>query len=99
MLGTALLVESADRLKLPPNSTAGRPQDSQAGPGTQAAGKVLANLAVMLADGGACLSAWPSLGSARPLGPVAAAPTAWRIIEHLAQVGERGLAGLRLARA
>jgi hypothetical protein len=97
--GTALLVELADRLKLPADL------DRWTGPGQPGrsrhrAGKVLADLAVMLADGGDCLSDLAALRD-RPglLGPVASIPTAWRIIERLAQGGERGLAGLRLARA
>jgi hypothetical protein len=31
--------------------------------------------------------------------PVASVPTAWRVVERLAQAGEDGLAGLRAARA
>jgi hypothetical protein len=64
------------------------------------AGKVLADLAVMLADGGDCLSDLAALRDQPGLfGPVASTPTAWRVIERLAQGGEQALAGLRLARA
>jgi hypothetical protein len=61
---------------------------------------VLTDLAVMLADGGDCLSDLAALRDQPGLvGPVASTPTAWRVIERLAQSGEQGLAGLRLARA
>ena len=54
----------------------------------------------MLADGGDCLSDLAVLRDQPGLfGPVASTPTAWRVIERLAQGGERSLAGLRLARA
>src|SRR5829696_5517710 len=54
----------------------------------------------MLADGGDCLSDLATLRDQPGLvGEVASTPTAWRVIERLAQTGERGLAGLRLARA
>jgi Transposase DDE domain group 1 len=47
-----------------------------------------------------CLSDLAALRDQPELfGPVASTPTAWRVIECLAQAGERGLAGLRLARA
>jgi hypothetical protein len=61
---------------------------------------VATDLAVMLADGGDCLSDLAVLRDQPGLfGPVASTPTAWRVIERLACTGERGLAGLRLARA
>ena len=60
--------------------------------------RVLRDLIVMLADGGDCLSDLRLLAG-RLLGPVASVPTAWRVIERLAQAGEDGLAGLRAARA
>jgi hypothetical protein len=61
---------------------------------------VVVDLAVMLADGGDCLSDLAALRDQPGLfGPVASTPTAWRVIERLAGVGEQGLAGLRLARA
>jgi hypothetical protein len=54
-VGAALLVELADRLGLPAelDGWAGRGQPGRA---QHRAGKVLADLAVMLADGGDCLS-------------------------------------------
>ena len=98
-VGAALLVELADRLGLLAelDRWAGRGQPGRA---QHRAGKVLADLAVMLADGGDCLSDLAALRDQPGLfGPVASTPTAWRVIERLAQTGERGLAGLRLARA
>src|SRR5829696_3631588 len=97
--GATLLAELADRLGLPAEL------DRWAGPGQPGrvrhrAGKVVTDLAAMLADGGDCLSDLAALRDQPGLfGPVASTPTAWRIIERLAQGGERGLAGLRLARA
>jgi hypothetical protein len=62
--------------------------------------RVLRDLIVMLADGGDCLSDLRLLaGCGQLLGPVASVPTAWRVVERLAQAGEDGLAGLRAARA
>jgi hypothetical protein len=97
--GAALLVELADRLGLPGelDRWAGRGQPGRA---RHRAGKVVTDLAVMLADGGDCLSDLATLRDQPGLvGEVASTPTAWRVIERLAQTGERGLAGLRLARA
>ena len=59
---------------------------------------MLRDLILMLADGGDCLSDLRLLAG-QLLGPVASVPTAWRVIERLAQAGEDGLAGLRAARA
>jgi hypothetical protein len=98
-VGAALLVELADRLGLPAelDRWAARGQPGRA---RHRAGKVLTDLAVMLADGGDCLSDLAALRDQPGLfGPVASTPTAWRVIERLAGAGERGLAGLRLARA
>jgi Transposase DDE domain group 1 len=98
-VGAALLVELAERLGLPAelDHWAGRGQPGRA---QHRAGKVLADLAVMLADGGDCLSDLAALRDQPGLfGPVASTPTAWRVLERLAGAGERGLAGLRLARA
>jgi len=89
----------AERLGLPAevDRWAGRGQPSRA---RHRAGTVVVDLAVMLADGGDCLSDLAALRDQPGLfGPVASTPTAWRVIERLAGVGEQGLAGLRLARA
>ena len=97
--GAALLAKLAERLGLPAevDRWAGRGQPSRA---RHRAGTVVVDLAVMLADGGDCLSDLAGLRDQPELfGPVASTPTAWRVIERLAGVGERGLAGLRLARA
>jgi DDE family transposase len=97
--GVVLLVELADRLGLPAalDRWAGREQPGRA---RHRAGKVLADLAVMLADGGDCLSDLAALRDQPGLfGPVASTPTAWRALERLAGAGEQGLAWLRLARA
>jgi Transposase DDE domain group 1 len=60
---------------------------------------VLRDLAVLLADGGDCLSDLAALWDQPELfGPVASTPTAWRVIERLA-LDPDGLARLRAARA
>ena len=60
---------------------------------------MLRDLAVMLADGGDCLSDLAALRDQPELfGPVASTPTAWRVVERLAQDPD-GLARLRAARA
>jgi hypothetical protein len=93
--GAALLRELADRLGLTKTL------------GWQAAGRrrrhpdaaVLRDLAVMLADGGDCLSDLAALRDQPELfGPVASTPTAWRVVERLA-LDTDGLARLRAARA
>jgi hypothetical protein len=97
--GALLLGELADRLGLPGelDRWAGRGQPERA---RHRAGRVLTDLAVMLADGGDCLSDLAVLREQPGVfGQVASTPTAWRVLERLAQAGERGLAGMRLARA
>jgi hypothetical protein len=97
--GVGLLTELADRLGL----TAAL--DRYAVPVTgrtrrHRPARVVRDAIVMLADGGDCLSDLRLLtGCQDLLGPVASIPTAWRAIQHLAEGGETGLAGLRLARA
>ena len=60
---------------------------------------MLRDLAVMLADGGDCLSDLAALGDQPELfGPVAWTPTAWRVLERVATDPD-GLARLRAARA
>jgi Transposase DDE domain group 1 len=62
-------------------------------------GAVLRDLAVVLADGGDCLSDLAVLRDQPELfGPVASTATAWRVVERVA-ADELGLAGLRAARA
>jgi hypothetical protein len=60
---------------------------------------VLRDLAVLLADGGDCLSDLAVLREQPELfGPVASTPTAWRVVERVA-TDPRGLARIRAARA
>jgi hypothetical protein len=93
--GAALLRELADRLEL--TSTLGWRVPGGRRRHRDAA--VLRDLAVMLADGGDCLSDLAVLRDQPELfGPVASTPTAWRVVERLAQDPD-GLARLRLARA
>jgi len=97
--GALLLSELADRLGLPGglDRWAGRGQPERV---RHRSGRVLTDLAVMLADGGDCLSDLAALrDQPEVFGQVASTPTAWRVLERLAQAGERGLAGVRLARA
>jgi hypothetical protein len=96
--GAALLAELADRLGLTAALSwrAGRGQTSRH---RHEAGAVLRDLAVMLADGGDCLSDLAVLRDQGELfGPVASTATAWRVVERVA-ADELGLAGLRAARA
>jgi Transposase DDE domain group 1 len=91
--GTALLRELADRVGLTKalgwRAAARRHRDAA----------VLRDLAVMLADGGDCLSDLAALRDQPELfGPVASTPTAWRVVERVATDPD-GLARLRAARA
>jgi Transposase DDE domain group 1 len=93
--GAALLRELADRLGLTTaldwHQVSGRRRHPDAA--------VLRDLAVMLADGGDCLSDLAVLREQPELfGPVASTPTAWRVIERAGQDPD-GLARLRAARA
>jgi hypothetical protein len=93
--GAALLRELADRVGL--TGALGWHQASGRRRHPDAA--VLRDLAVMLADGGDCLSDLAVLRDQPELfGPVASTPTAWRVVERLARDPD-GLARLRLARA
>ena len=93
--GAALLSELADRVGLTRalgwHQAGGRRRHLDA--------VVLRDLAVMLADGGDCLSDLAALRDQPELfGLVASTPTAWRVVERLAQDPD-GLARLRAARA
>jgi hypothetical protein len=93
--GAALLRELADRVGLT-RALGWREAD---GCRRHPDAAVLRDLAVMLADGGDCLSDLAALRDQPELfGPVASTPTAWRVLEHLAQDPD-GLARLRAARA
>ena len=96
--GAALLVELADRLGLT-RALGWRAGHAQTSRHRHDAGAVLRDLAVLLADGGDCLSDLAVLRQQPELfGPVASTPTAWRVIEQVA-CDPDGLAGLRAARA
>jgi hypothetical protein len=93
--GAALLRELADRLELTSALGWRAPDGRRRHPDAA----VLRDLAVTLADGGDCLSDLAVLRDQPELfGPVASTPTAWRVIERIAQNPD-GLAGLRAARA
>ena len=95
--GAALLRELADRLELTSMLGWRVPARDRRQPHPDAA--VVRDLAVMLADGGNCLSDLAVLRDQPELfRPVASTPTAWRVLERLAQDPD-GLARLRLARA
>ena len=96
--GATLLAELADRLELSAALSwrAGRGQTPRR---RHDVGAVLRDLAVMLADGGDCLSDLAVLRDQPELfGSVASTATAWRVVEQVAS-DELGLAGLRAARA
>jgi hypothetical protein len=93
--GAALLRELADRLGLTAALGWRGPQGRRRHPDAA----VLRDLAVVLADGGDCLSDLAVLRDQPALfGPVASTPTAWRVVERAAQDPD-GLARLRAARA
>jgi Transposase DDE domain group 1 len=92
--GAALLRELADRLELT-RALGWR----EAGARRHPDAAVVRDLAVLLADGGDCLSDLAVLGDQPELfGPVASTPTAWRVVERVAHDPD-GLARLRAARA
>ena len=95
-VGGVLLADLADRLGL----TAGLSQAMAATRqrrSTHDPGRVLRDMAVMLADGGDCLADLGSLrDQAELFGRVASDATAWRVIDTL---DEECLAGIRAARA
>ena len=93
--GAALLRELADRLGL----TRALGWQQAGGRCRHPDAAVLRDLAVLLADGGDCLSDLAVLRDQPELfGPVASTPTAWRVLERVAQ-DPNGLARLRAARA
>jgi Transposase DDE domain group 1 len=93
--GAALLRELADRVGLTGALGWRQPGGRRRHPDAA----VLRDLAVMLADGGDCLSDLAVLRDQPELfGPVPSTPTAWRVVERLAQDPD-GLARLRAARA
>jgi Transposase DDE domain group 1 len=96
--GAALLAEAADRLGLTESlSRALAPMRERRGKHDR--GRVVRDLAVMLADGGDCLSDLRAVRDQAPLfGPVASDATAFRVIDRLVSDPGR-LAALRAARA
>jgi hypothetical protein len=93
--GAALLRELADRLEL----TGALARQTSPSRRRHPDAHVLRDLAVMLADGGDCLSDLAALRDQPGLfGPVASTPTAWRVIQRVAHDPD-GLARLRAARA
>jgi hypothetical protein len=97
-VGAALLAEAADRLGLTDAlSRALAPMRERRG--RHDPGRVVRDLAVMLADGGDCLADLRAVRDQQPLfGPVASDATAFRVIDRIA--GDSALLGaLRAARA
>jgi hypothetical protein len=93
--GAALLRELADRVGLTGALGWRGPQGRRRHPDAA----VLRDLAVLLADGGDCLSDLAALRDQPELfGPVASTPTAWRVLDRIARDSD-GLARLRAARA
>jgi Transposase DDE domain group 1 len=96
--GVALLGELADRLELT-WALGWRAAREPSRRHRHQASQVLRDLAVVLADGGDCLSDLSVLRDQPELfGSVASTPTAWRALERVARDPD-GLAGLRAARA
>lgn len=94
--GTALVVGVADRVGLT-NALSGALADVRERQGRHDPGQVLRDLAVMLADGGDCLSDLGVLRDQRVLfGRVASDATAWRLIDALSK---QRLDAIREARA
>src|SRR5205807_4401357 len=96
--GAALLGEAADRLGLTRALCEGL-AGMRERRGGHDPGRVVRDLAVMLADGGDCLSDLRAVRDQEPLfGPVASDSTAFRLIDRIA--GEPGLLeAVRAARA
>src|ERR687884_929424 len=96
--GAALLAEIADRTGLTrefSRALAGLRERR----GRHDPGRVIRDLAVMLADGGDCLSDLRAVRDQQPLfGPVASDSTAFRLIERIGEEPEL-LDGVRAARA
>jgi hypothetical protein len=93
--GAALLRELADRVGLTGALGWRGPQGRRRHPDAA----VLRDLAVLLADGGDCLSDLAVLRDQPELfGAVASTPTAWRVLDRIARDTD-GLARLRAARA
>lgn len=71
--------------------------DTYAGPWQHAPGRVFADLAVAIADGGDCVSHIEVFGDQHGVcGPVASMPTTWRMLDR---IDPTRLPGIRAARA
>ena len=96
--GAALLAEAADRVGLTGELSAAL-EGMRERRGRHDPGRVIRDLAVMLADGGDCLSDLRAVRDQQPLfGPVASDSTAFRLIDRLAEEPEL-LDAVRSARA
>src|SRR4051795_12993615 len=94
--GAALLAETADRVGLTVELSRALASVRERR-GRHDPGRVVRDLAVMLADGGDCLSDLRALRDQEPLfGPVPSDSTAFRVIDKLARDPEL-MAGLRVA--
>jgi hypothetical protein len=94
--GTRLVADMADGLGLTAGLSAAMAQTRQRRSGHDP-GRVLVDLAVMVADGGTSLSDLKVLRDQPELfGPVASDPTAWRVLDS---VDERAMAAINAARA
>ncbi len=96
--GAALLAEAADRVGLT-DALSDALADVRERRGRHDPGRVVRDLAVMLADGGDCLADLRAVRDQQSLfGPVASDATAFRVIDALSR-DEELLAALRVARA
>lgn len=96
--GAALLAETADRTGLTRELSAAL-EPVRERRGRHDPGRVIRDLAVMLADGGDCLSDLRAVRDQQPLfGPVASDSTAFRLIDRIGNEPEL-LHALRVARA
>ena len=94
--GSVLLAELADRLELTAGLSAAMAPTRER-PSAHDPGRVLRDLAVMLADGGDCLADLGALRDQVDLhGAVASDPTAWRVIDS---IDDERLGAIRAARA
>jgi hypothetical protein len=96
--GALALLELADRSGLT-RALDRRPASRRERRSKHRPGEVLRDVAVMLADGGTCLSDLGVLaGQPQLFGEVASVPTAWRVLEAVADDEAGGIAALRAAR-
>ncbi len=98
-VGTRALLELADRSGLTV-ALDERPASRRQRRSAHAPGQVLRDVAVLLADGGTCLSDLGVLaGQPELFGEVASVPTAWRVVESVAADELGGIDAIRAARA